>query len=50
MTIQSISVPQYTPGHLFPDFELPDHDGKPLRLSDYMNGWPTAVVFVRGHY
>ena len=39
-----------TPGHVFPDFELPDHTGKPVRLSELMDGRPTAVVFVRGHY
>ena len=37
-------------GRPFPDFELPDHRGKPVRLSEYMEGRPTAVVFVRGHY
>jgi len=38
------------PGHPFPDFELPDDTGRPVRLSEYMDGRPTAVVFVRGHY
>jgi peroxiredoxin len=38
------------PGKLFPDFTLPDQDGQPFRLSEYMNGWPTVVTFVRGHY
>ena len=39
-----------SPENTFPDFELPDHDGRPVRLSALMGGWPTAVVFVRGHY
>jgi len=38
------------PGHLFPDLQLPDHTGQPTRLSALMDGWPTAVIFVRGHY
>jgi peroxiredoxin Q/BCP len=38
------------PGNLFPDFELPDQDGLPHRLSDLMGGWPTIVVFWRGGY
>ena len=38
------------PGRTFPDFELPDHDGKPARLSQLVDGWPTALHFIRGHY
>jgi peroxiredoxin len=38
------------PGHKFPDFEALDHDGQPARLSQLVDGWPTALVFVRGHY
>jgi peroxiredoxin len=42
--------PDVAPGGVFPDFELPDHTGRPVRLSALMGGWPAAVVFVRGHY
>ncbi len=38
------------PGNLFPDIELPNQDGQVVKLSELMGGWPTAVVFVRGHY
>ncbi len=38
------------PGRVFPDFELPDHDGRPARLSSLVGGWPTALIFIRGHY
>ena len=38
------------PGNPFPDFELPNQDGTLVKLSDLMDGWPTAVVFVRGHF
>ena len=38
------------PGNLFPDFELPDHEGAERRLSALMEGWPTILVFWRGRY
>lgn len=38
------------PGRLFPDFELPNHDGERVRLSQLVDGWPTALHFIRGHY
>jgi peroxiredoxin len=38
------------PGRVFPDFEAPDHTGKRVRLSELVEGWPTALHFVRGHY
>ena len=39
-----------TPGHPFSDFALPDDTGAPFRLSEYAQGRPVAVIFVRGHY
>jgi peroxiredoxin len=39
-----------SPGHIFPDIELPNHTGQVVKLSSLMGGFPTAVVFVRGHY
>jgi peroxiredoxin len=38
------------PGEKFPDIELPNEDGKQAKLSDLMGGFPTVVVFSRGHY
>ena len=32
------------PGQPAPDFELPDQDGKPVRLSD-LRGYPVVVYF-----
>ena len=49
-------------GDAFPDFELPDHDGRPRRLSDYTkpsplderlgfdDGYPLILVFGRGFF
>ncbi len=42
--------PNLTPGAPFPDFALPDDQGAAFRLSDYTQGRPSAVIFVRGHY
>jgi len=38
------------PGNVFPDFELPNHANKTIRLSEYVNGWPTILIFSRGYY
>lgn len=38
------------PGDVFPDIELPDHDGQVIPLSQRVDGWPTALHFIRGHY
>jgi peroxiredoxin Q/BCP len=32
------------PGDDAPDFELPDQDGRPVKLSDF-RGWPVVVYF-----
>ena len=32
----------------FPNFALPDQDGKVQQLSQYMRGFPTVVTFYRG--
>jgi peroxiredoxin Q/BCP len=32
------------PGQTAPDFELPDQDGKPVRLSD-LRGGPVVLYF-----
>jgi peroxiredoxin len=37
-------------GNKFPDFELPDHNGEPQKLSQLMRGFPTALIFSRGYF
>ena len=49
-------------GDTFPDFELPDHNGRPRRLSGYTkpsplderlgfdDGYPLILVFGRGFF
>lgn len=39
-----------TVGGRFPDLELPDHAGQPLKLSAVGNGFPLIVVFYRGYW
>ena len=38
-----------TSGKKFPNFERPDQDGIIRTLEDLMRGWPTILVFWRGH-
>ena len=38
------------PGNLFPDFRLPDQDGREVSLSELMGGWPVVLTFNRGNY
>jgi peroxiredoxin len=38
------------PGHAAPDFELPDQDGTPVRLSGYIGNHPVLLIFVRGDW
>ncbi len=33
-----------------PDFELPDQDGHPIKLSDCLARGPVHLVFFRGHW
>ncbi|MDK2896634.1 MAG: hypothetical protein PWP04_754 [Candidatus Atribacteria bacterium] len=37
-------------GNVFPNFELPDHTGKPTKLSQIVRGFPTVLIFGRGYY
>ena len=39
-----------TPGRAFPDYELPDHTGKPRRLSQIQAGDPMIIVLAREAY
>ena len=37
-------------GARFPDLELSDHRGKPVRLSALAGGYPLVVSFYRGYW
>ena len=38
------------PGAIFPDYDLPDHRGKHVRLSELQSGDPMVVVLSRGGF
>jgi peroxiredoxin len=38
------------PGATFPDYELPDHENVPRRLSELQGGDPLILTLARGHY
>ena len=38
------------PGATFPDYELPDHENVPRRLSDIQGDDPMVLTLARGHY
>jgi hypothetical protein len=38
------------PGGIFPNYELPDHTGKPCKLSELQGDDPLILTFARGHY
>lgn len=38
------------PGGVFPDYELPDQDGTPQRLSALQDGSPMVLVLTRGDF
>ena len=37
-------------GGRFPDLELPDHRGEPVKLGKLANGFPLIVSFYRGYW
>lgn len=39
-----------TIGQRFPDFELPDQDGRPVRLSELAGKFPLILTFYRGYW
>ena len=41
-------IPLITPGEIAPDFELPDMQGNPVRLSSYRGSKPVVLAFLRG--
>ena len=38
------------PGGIFPNYELPDHTGKPRQLSELQGDDPLILTLSRGHY
>ena len=38
------------PGGVFPDYELPDHESVPRRLSELQGGDPLVLTLARGHF
>jgi peroxiredoxin len=39
-----------TVGQRFPDFELPDHEGQSITLSQIAGKFPLIVTFYRGYW
>ena len=39
-----------TIGRRFPDFELTDHDGQIVKLSQFAGKFPLIVTFYRGYW
>ena len=37
-------------GQRFPDFELPDQDGQPVKLSELIGKFPFILSFYRGYW
>lgn len=37
-------------GKPFPDVELPDHEGRAVRLSQIAGKFPLIVIFYRGYW
>ena len=42
--------PDIVPGAAFPDYELPDHESVPRRLSELQGDEPMILTLARGHY
>jgi peroxiredoxin len=42
--------PDIVPGATFPDYELPDHEDTPRRLSEIQGDDPMILTLARGHY
>jgi peroxiredoxin len=42
--------PDIAPGSRFPDYELPDHEDVPRRLSELQGDDPLILTLARGHY
>jgi len=42
--------PDIVPGSVFPDYELPDQDNLPRKLSEIQGDDPLVLTLARGHY
>jgi peroxiredoxin len=42
--------PDIKPGGVFPDYELPNHESLPRRLSEIQGDDPMVLTLARGHY
>jgi peroxiredoxin len=42
--------PDIKPGATFPDYELPDHENNPRKLSEIQGKDPLILTLARGHY
>ena len=42
--------PDIVPGGTFPDYELPDHENVPRKLSELQGEDPLILTLARGHY
>src|SRR4051794_16129319 len=42
--------PDITPGATLPDYELPDHESSPRKLSELQGDDPMILTLARGHY
>jgi peroxiredoxin len=42
--------PDIVPGGVFPDYELPDHESVPRKLSELQGDDPMILTLARGHY
>ena len=42
--------PDIAPGAAFPDYELPDHESVPRKLSEIQGDDPMILTLARGHY
>ena len=38
------------PGGTFPDYELPDHENRPRKLSEIQGDDPLILTLARGNY
>ena len=39
-----------TMGQTFPNIELPDQDGQPVTLSEFVGKFPAILSFYRGYW
>jgi peroxiredoxin len=42
--------PDIVPGSVFPDYELPDHQKNPRKLSELQGDDPLVLLLSRGHF